>query len=99
MAKIRPIDANALSTNDLPAYYGGNVREEDVQAWIDEAPTLECEPVRHSQWQLRSFASRKLTVDGSVICPECGQSFFLIVGTWFKRCPECGAKMDGGKED
>lgn len=90
---VRPIDANALME-----FARNHVAHKVDCNDIARFPTLDYEPVRHSQWQLRSFVPRKITVDGTVVCPECGQHFFRIVGTWFKRCPECGAIMDGGKK-
>lgn len=108
---MRPIDADALAEvlNEMIAectefqcggFFSNGIRKglNDAYRAVINFPTLDCEPVRHSQWQLRSFAPRKITVDGTVVCPKCGNHFFRIVGTWFKRCPECGTLMDG-KED
>lgn len=101
---IRPIDANALLTvpnaRKVTEYdeagYGITYHAVPVQD-IKDAPTLDYEPVAHSQWMLYEMHLHRVTVDGFVVCPECEHHFDRIKGTWFKRCPECGAKMDGGK--
>ena len=71
-----------------------------VETMIDvkRMRTLDCEPVRHNQWALHEMNPHRVTVDGSVVCLECEHAFDRIKGTWFKRCPNCGAKMDA-KED
>lgn len=71
----------------------GGIRK--VLRLIEQAPTLDCEPVVHSQWMLHEMHPHRVTVDGFVVCPECKHHFDRIKGTWFKRCPNCGAKMDG----
>lgn len=65
---------------------------------LDDAPTIEAEPVRHGYW---------IPVDGGDTCDEWECS---VCGKWmvfqndmyyddmfeeFQRCPKCGAKMDG----
>lgn len=55
---------------------------------LDEAPTIEAEPVRHGRW--------KLLNDGNGICSECK---CRTVAVWdfdnsLRYCPHCGATMD-----
>lgn len=54
---------------------------------IDDAPTIEAEPVKHGKW---SFAG-----DNVIECSRCGEEYFssLVPRNY---CPNCGAKMDGG---
>jgi DNA-directed RNA polymerase subunit RPC12/RpoP len=97
---MRLIDADGLADDFLHdskdagfyrAIYEGAARR------VKAAPTIDYEPVVHSQWLLHEMHPKRVTVDGYVVCPECKHNFDRIKGTWFKRCPECGAKMDGGK--
>lgn len=61
---------------------------------IDDAPTIEAEPVRHGEWAHLGGDEWCCTVCGEVIHTE---------GSWEKPtkkyCNECGAKMDGGAEN
>lgn len=109
---MRPIDGDALvaklddwrgdiedvdekDAHDV-AYYSAMSR---ALRFAKDAHTLDYEPVRHNQWALHEMNPHRVTVDGYVVCLECEHSFDRIKGTWFKRCPNCGAKMDGGKHD
>lgn len=64
---------------------------------IDEASTIEAEPVRHGYWDMIS--------DNQFWCTECGNEFFLgdatieMVRALWHYCPKCGAKMDGKEND
>lgn len=98
----RPIDADALKSElqrlRMIYYIDFAMTEIDVASLgaislIDKAPTIDYEPVIHSQWILHNMNPRRVTVDGYVVCPECEHTFDRIKGTWFKRCPNCGAKM------
>lgn len=100
--KPRPIDANAMHkfVEDKVAEgkdgWANGVPYEWAYALtaVDMQPTLDYEPVVHSQWMLHEMHPRRVTVDGFAVCPECEHHFDRIKGTWFKRCPNCGAKMD-----
>ena len=48
---------------------------------IDNAPTVDAEPVRHGYW-----------IDGW-ICSECGEAFNTNGEAW-NYCPNCGAMMN-----
>lgn len=59
---------------------------------IENAPTVDAEPVRHGEWVKMVFTdSGKFA---GYKCSECG----LIAKREFSYC-HCGAKMDGGKQD
>lgn len=93
---MRPIDADAL--RDRWLYNGQNENvycTNDFLDSIDDAPTIEAEPVRHGKW-----------TNGVRNCPICGEDKFkgLDADIWSdwspRRCPNCGAKMDlDAKED
>ena len=65
-------------------------------AAVKNTPTIEAEPVRHGQWKYTLYDRvGTLTTDGDLMCINCGERFFRVIGTWYKYCPNCGAKMDG----
>lgn len=65
---------------------------------ILNAPAADVQGVKHGEW--KSFHSED-TLYGSYYCSACGheQDIGMVVSltTEFKYCPNCGAKMDGGK--
>lgn len=64
---------------------------------IDEAPSVDAEPVRHGRWETKVCITES---DWGVIdhreevCSECGKGQIGIS----KFCPNCGAKMNGEAE-
>jgi len=85
---MRLIDADKLKENFTNADACGLNLELDRYAikCIDNAPTID--PVRHGEW--------KETDDPMFrACSVCG--YLEWGGLWNNYCPECGAKMDGGK--
>ena len=85
--EIRPIDANALKASfeedgHLSAY---------IEEYIDDTPTLDYEPVRHSEWKYYHKQNK-------AVCMAC--SFERDLDADFGRaicCPNCGAKMGKGE--
>ena len=63
---------------------------------VENAPTIEAEPVRHGRWVNMLIAKIDTTGD----CTNCGQE-----AVWRTRnkpyavCPNCGAKMQGGSDE
>lgn len=77
---MRLIDADAL-----PRYTGYALSAAEVAKAVENAPTIEAEPVRYERWIKMSDA------DGIFYaCSECGE--------WHKEtsnyCPNCGARME-----
>lgn len=105
---MRLIDADALAKKwqdvlDEKADEKGSVAYITFELFIDrlkEEPTIEAEPVKHGRWEESADG------DGAV-CSHCKEDFCNIIHETdrFKRCPNCGAKMDvtdtnaGDKED
>lgn len=58
---------------------------------IHEQTTVDAEPVRHGRWEDKPH---KMMGE----CPRCS-----VCGSFdpikYRYCPNCGAKMDGGKSD
>lgn len=81
----RLIDANEILKSEHQHYdymadeYYVRVRD------IENAPTVDAEPVRHGHWEW----------DGDYICSNCGERGHR--NKW-NYCPNCGAKMDESKE-
>ena len=75
-------------------YYGlkHTPTEEDIQAYIDAAPSVSTENTGH--WIEQDGYDGDTYYD----CSECGESFCLIDGTptdnLYNYCPNCGAKME-----
>lgn len=96
---MRLIDADALAKRlgelwDIPADWDGDMDETCQEAFteIDNAPTIEAEPVRHGEWlPYPSDQHRKCSVCGI----EYAKNTMALKSNY---CPNCGAKMDG-KED
>lgn len=88
MREVRPIDANALY--DIAAITHGRLHVADV----DIQPVLDYAPVRHGEWIWNGF-------DG--IGWECSlcehEESKEAKKPEANYCPNCGAKMDGGKRD
>ena len=110
---MRPIDADALSsllfkrmgeyetlTNDLPkhsyegcVYYGKVTALYEAQLAIDRIiPTLDLAPVVHGEWKNCGQLSKTTWLHRCSLC-GCPQDYA------HNYCPNCGAKMDGGKKD
>ena len=91
--EVRPIDANALKTSFEEDGHLSNYIEE----FIDNAPTIDAEPVRHGLW-----IQSKIVPDYHY-CSLCKVAHKMQMScnvyVLLKYCPHCGAKMDGGKDD
>ena len=90
---MRLIDANDLKTSfeedgHLSSY---------IEEYIDNAPTIDAEPVRHGLW-----IQSKIVPDYHY-CSLCKVAHKMQMScnvyVLLKYCPHCGAKMDGGKDD
>ena len=102
----RLIDADALSEHikGLPTWFedGGGMWScldgypnglfdpEDIISSIENAPTVDAEPVVHGHWVKHNFLGHE-----QYACSECQ----TLGSPQWKRCPVCETKMDGGNED
>lgn len=110
---MRLIDADALlpmmkyATIDneigvFPIKIGFNV----IAKVINEAPTVDAEPVRHSKWVIKSNFDEKVNRNYQhILCSECRT---CVAYDWegklrtalnYKYCPTCGAKIDEECDD
>ena len=83
----RLIDADAL-VKDFNICFGGVSHAVIAKNLIDNAPTIDAEPVRHGRWQK--------TVDCWMECSACGDEWNgnVVPIEDFHCCPNCGCKMD-----
>ena len=58
---------------------------------LREYPTADVAEVKHGEW-----IGKPLAGYAKIRCSVCNTAFVQETGTW-AYCPECGAKMDGGK--
>ena len=88
---MRLIDADALKEKVLsedPNPWIVNIVTSGIIEALDNAPTIDAEPVRHGRWEKADNLKPK--------CSVCGE-FHLYSWTDHKKCnfcPNCGAKMD-----
>jgi predicted RNA-binding Zn-ribbon protein involved in translation (DUF1610 family) len=90
---MRLIDADALKEADFQDF-----SNTDVMNAIDNAPTIDAEPVVRGEW----VTTRTIIHDGEPYCSLCGQEALTEYGrrTYIKSnyCPNCGVKMDRESE-
>lgn len=67
---------------------------------IDQMPTVDAEPVRHSKWVAVGKPYRVHDVMlQNYKCRDCKESMATRPDNLINYCPNCGAKMDGGTEN
>ena len=93
---MRLIDADALFDALRDNEFQTFCPLDEVDDVIAAAPTLDYAPVVHGNWKLFGISPQKLRVSEMMQCTECCVVFNRFTGTWYKFCPNCGAKMDGG---
>ena len=92
---MRLINADALETHEI---YEGEWKMVVYADDIDDAPTIEAEPVRHGEWIFSpDHAEGACTMCNFKIYGRPYNNTYLIVP--YNYCPNCGAKMDGGNID
>lgn len=78
---MRLIDADALERHEADTY--GAIEDVVYAEDIDNAPTIEAEPVKHGHWETGRLCYE---------CSVCKNGYLGMPKTKF--CPNCGAKMD-----
>lgn len=88
----RLIDADALPVYRVKILHAFGIIEGNVifPEHIENAPTIDAEPVRHGRWIYKP--------DGWY-CSACDKRAMVDAVGFAKYCCRCGAKMDGGAED
>ena len=62
---------------------------------LAEIPTADVAPVVHGRWE-PCFDENCRCRWGFGKCSNCGQEYYAHSINYYKYCPNCGAKMDGG---
>ena len=83
----RLIDADALLMDNTWAFYDRFGNRTSAGLAIEEAPTVDAEPVRHGRWEYNS-AEYAMGIP-HYECSICGET----VAEKTNYCPFCGAKM------
>ena len=98
---MRPIDADYYKDcienwKEIFYYYHSPEEIEDIIfstciEFLDKMPTIDAEPKRHGRW----IDNGRYDGYTMYICSECGHAESIQ----YNYCPDCGAKMDGDRED
>lgn len=93
---MRIIDADALHECFNACFNSGYEKfdADGIREMIDEAPTIEAQPVVHGHWI--DEGDYITTAYGSIKvrrCSVCERE--ITIDDWDDYCPCCGAKMDG----
>lgn len=88
---MRLIDADALEETFRKTYKvnGKGV----ICAVIDEAPTVEAEPVRHAHWIWKGDEGDSRFMCSECRCMENAPTCMGVPNIW-EYCPNCGARME-----
>lgn len=81
---MRLIDADALLQRAVPHGWSTPLWVSDIM--IEDAPTIEAEPIRHAHWNMKP--------SGYGVCSNCGKGELDVGAVWSNYCPYCGAAMD-----
>lgn len=71
-------------------HVGGVVDCNDIARF----PGVDAEPVRHGRWFIKVNA-----IDRTFTCSKCWKWIIPTTNALMNYCPNCGAKMDGGKDN
>lgn len=88
MKELEKVESEVLSPADI-------VWNNAVNLCIKTAksqPTVDAAPVVHGEWRLDLYTAK---YGNPYRCSECKEEY----GDTYNYCPNCGAKMDGGKDE
>lgn len=77
-------------------YPEGLFYPEDVIASIENAPAADVQEIKHGEWKL-CYEDWRRQIAGDE-CSACGFQHYGACISHYHYCPNCGAKMDGGKK-
>ena len=98
---IKRIDANYAVTD---AIWHGKRSMHDVASAINSVHSADVAPVRHGRWLnfYGDFSTAECDICAEIyeVSPDepCRKEFFDAFKEFYKFCPNCGAKMDGGAD-
>ena len=85
------IRVDGSATQGAPSEEVAWYKATDIYAAIENAPTVDAEPVVHGRWVAKETVIRSPFAK-NYYCSECQTGG----SPQWKRCPVCEAKMDGG---
>ena len=77
-----------------PVTYGTRIGLEYSKSLVETAETADVQEVRHGRWISNETSWFKWTHH----CSECGWIDGYLSNDRYTYCPNCGTKMDGGRE-
>ena len=86
---MRLIDADALLQRAVPHGWSTPLWVSDIM--IEDAPTIEAEPVRHGHWEKIG------TIENTWVVHKCSYCGYQTIDNG-QYCTNCGAKMDEVEE-
>lgn len=88
-----------LNNPDKTKAYGYDAIE--ILTEIEYAPEADVVEVVHGEWKKPQFSGRRGFYSvKDFVCNKCGGAFGIEQGNLLMNyCPNCGAKMDGGKAE
>ena len=89
------IDADSLWKTFENAGWWDNADRDVAQDLLNQAPSVDAEPIRHGRWVKSGYACG----ESEWTCTVCSNKEWRVSSGRLKWCPFCGAKMDGGKQD
>ena len=93
---MRLIDADALKKEAYPFTCAVGTEYAVTLRRINEAPTIDAEPVRHGRWGTYHITGYDgLHPTYTVPCSECAYEATFT----YRYCPNCGARMDAETKD
>ena len=88
--------------NDLPTWWGDGsgvytFYPVEVMVSIANAPAADVQEVKHGEWKL-CYEDWRRQIAGDE-CSACGFQHYGTCISHYHYCPNCGAKMEGGKNN
>ena len=101
MQLIDPKEIRFVLTPIAPVLSGESVHYERVafQQEVDQIRRIEAEPARTGSWIISSKEQTECLIPVECRCSRCGQQIDPDSSRLFRYCPNCGALMDGEKEN
>ena len=93
---MRLIDADSLREIWLASDDFDNDTINAVLYSIDEAPTVDAEPVRHGRWIDTEPEYCDCYAKNAHVCSNC-HDFYTLDWEYMNYCPNCGAKREKGE--
>ena len=90
--------ARYIDADEVLRHFSCTSCTDDILEYLQEAPTADVVEVKHGEWYRHN---KKEHGDTCYYCSACEKMALSDCLEWelTKYCPNCGAKMDGGKAE